>query len=96
NIFTIFCMDRLGRKYLLASSMLLSGICVFFIWFVRTKVENLIMSCLFGLVSTVGWNSLDVLSAELFPTEVRSTGMGVQQAFARVGAILGNVIFGEL
>ncbi|ESO91025.1 hypothetical protein LOTGIDRAFT_191516 [Lottia gigantea] len=96
NIFTIFCMDRLGRKYLLASSMVLSGICVFFIWFVRTKVENLIMSCLFGLVSTVGWNSLDVLSAELFPTEVRSTGFGVQQAFARVGAILGNVIFGEL
>ncbi|XP_055955615.1 synaptic vesicle glycoprotein 2C isoform X2 [Patella vulgata] len=96
NIFTIIMMDRLGRKTLLASSMVISGICVFFIWFVQTKVENLVMSCLFGMVSTVGWNALDVLSAEAFPTEVRSTAMGIQQALARVGAILGNIIFGEL
>ncbi|KAK6178546.1 hypothetical protein SNE40_013313 [Patella caerulea] len=96
NIFTIIMMDRLGRKTLLASSMVISGICVFFIWFVQTKVENLVMSCLFGMVSTVGWNALDVLSAEVFPTEVRSTAMGIQQALARVGAILGNIIFGEL
>lgn len=51
--------------------MVSSGICVFFIPLVRDKWQNLGISCLFGAVSTVGWNSLDVLSTELFPTNVR-------------------------
>ena len=53
------------------TSMIGSGISVFFIPVISNKVQNLLISCLFGAVSTVGWNSLDVLQAELFPTNVR-------------------------
>ncbi|XP_071098545.1 synaptic vesicle glycoprotein 2C-like [Haliotis cracherodii] len=96
NLFTIFLMDKLGRKLLLSSSMCISGLAVFFIWFVQTRVQNVAISCVFGAVSTIGWNALDVLSTELFPTNVRTTAFGVQTGVARIGAILGNVIFGEL
>ncbi|XP_046552199.1 synaptic vesicle glycoprotein 2B-like [Haliotis rubra] len=96
NLFTIFLMDRLGRKLLLSSSMCISGLAVFSIWFVQTKVQNVAISCVFGAVSTIGWNALDVLSTELFPTNVRTTAFGVQIGMARIGAILGNVVFGEL
>ncbi|XP_078322723.1 synaptic vesicle glycoprotein 2C-like isoform X2 [Crassostrea virginica] len=96
NLLTIFLMDQLGRKRLLSSSMVSSGICVFFIPLVRDKWQNLGISCLFGAVSTVGWNSLDVLSTELFPTNVRSTSMGIQTGVGRLAAIFGNLIFGEL
>ena len=51
--------------------MVFSGVSVFFIPLIHNKYENLGISCVFGAVSTVGWNSLDVLSAELFPTSVR-------------------------
>ena len=54
-----------------ASSMVIAGVTVFFLPFVKTKYENLAISCVFGAVSTVGWNALDVLQAELFPTAVR-------------------------
>lgn len=54
-----------------AMSMVLSGVSVFFIPLIHNKYENLGISCVFGAVSTVGWNALDVLSAELFPTSLR-------------------------
>ncbi|XP_041374930.1 synaptic vesicle glycoprotein 2C-like [Gigantopelta aegis] len=96
NILTIFLMDKLGRKLLLSTSMVLSGLIVFFISMVRTNVENVVLSCVFGAVSTIGWNALDVLFSELFPTRVRSTASGVVNGVGRLGAILGNVVFGQL
>ncbi|CAL1528129.1 unnamed protein product [Lymnaea stagnalis] len=96
NIITILIVERIGRKPLLASSMVLSGISVFFLWFVKKRWQNVLMSCLFGAISVCGFNMLDILQTELFPTNVRSTAFGVQTASLRVGAILGNIIFGEL
>ncbi|KAK3580500.1 hypothetical protein CHS0354_001097 [Potamilus streckersoni] len=96
NVLTIFVMDKFGRKPLLVTSMVISGICVFFIPIVHNKVQNLLLSCAFGAVSTVGWNALDVLQTELFPTAIRSTAFGVMTGIARIAAILGNVVFGQL
>ncbi|TRY68645.1 hypothetical protein TCAL_07687 [Tigriopus californicus] len=94
NIWTIWHMDKLGRKFFLVLSMVLSGLSVFCIYLVKTETANLIVSCLFGLVSTMGFNALDCLGIELFPSHVRSTAMGITLVAARLGAILGNVIFG--
>lgn len=96
NLLTIFVMDRVGRKPLLATSMVIAGVTVFFLPVIHNKTQNLLISCAFGAVSTVGWNSLDVLQAELFPTAVRSTAFGVQSGVGRIAAILGNVTFGSL
>ena len=52
--------------------MVLSGLSVFFLWFVHERWQNILMSCIFGAVSTIGFNALDVLQTELFPTDVRS------------------------
>ncbi|KAI0209926.1 Synaptic vesicle glycoprotein 2C [Lamellibrachia satsuma] len=96
NIFTIVLIDRIGRKSLLVASMLVSGGSVFFVWFLKTKTQSLIMSCVFSGVSVIGWNVLDVLGVELFPTHLRSTAAGVFNAAGRIGAILGNMVFGQL
>ncbi|KAK4008982.1 synaptic vesicle glycoprotein 2C isoform X1 [Daphnia magna] len=94
NIWTIFHMDKLGRKFFLVFSMIGSGLAAFLIWLVRSSAGNLALSCIFGAVSTMGFNALDCLGAELFPTNVRSTAMSITLAAARLGAILGNIIFG--
>ncbi|XP_052236905.1 synaptic vesicle glycoprotein 2C-like isoform X1 [Dreissena polymorpha] len=96
NLFTIVMMDRIGRKPLLAISMVISGGTVFLLPVVKTKLQNLLISCMFGAVTTVGWNAIDVLQAELFPTAVRSTAFGVQSGIGRIAAILGNMVFGSL
>ena len=88
-------MDKLGRKFFLCISMLLSGCSAFLIYLVNSSTMNLILSCIFGAVSTMGFNSLDCLGIELFPTPLRSTAMAITMAAARLGAILGNFIFGK-
>lgn len=96
NLVSIFCVDRLGRKPLLVVSMVVSGASVFFIPFVSTPSHLLILSCCFGGFSVIGWNALDCLSCELFPTELRSTAIGLQLGLGRVAAIIANLVFGEL
>jgi len=96
NVWTMVHMDKLGRKFFVVISMVLSGGCVFFIYLVTSKGANLALSCAFGFVSVMGFNALDCLGIELFPTHVRSTAMAVNLAVARLGAITGNVVFGSL
>jgi VNT family MFS transporter (synaptic vesicle glycoprotein 2) len=94
NLWTIYHMDKLGRKFFLVFSMLLSGCSAGLIYMVDSAASNLFVSCLFGAVSTMGFNSLDCLSIELFPTSLRGTAMAVTLVSARLGAIIGNIVFG--
>ena len=71
NVWTMVHMDKLGRKFFVVFSMVLSGGCVFFIYLVTSKAANLALSCAFGFVSVMGFNALDCLGIELFPTHVR-------------------------
>ena len=52
-------------------SMTLSGACAFLIYVVTSQTTNLLVSIAFGLVSTMGFNALDCLGIELFPTHLR-------------------------
>jgi len=96
NLWTILMMDKLGRKFFLCLSMVLSGGCAFLIYLVNSSTMNLILSCVFGAVSTMGFNALDCLGIELFPTSLRGTAMAITLVSARIGAILGNLVFGYL
>jgi len=96
NIWTVFHMDKLGRKFFLVASMTLSGASAFLVYLVKSEAANLGVSILFGLVSTSGFNALDCLGIELFPTKLRATGMAITLAASRFGAIMGNVLFGYL
>ena len=51
--------------------MTLSGACAFLIYLVSSSTVNLLVSMGFGLVSTMGFNALDALGVELFPTHLR-------------------------
>lgn len=96
NAFTILVINKMGRRLLLALSMALAGISVFFFWLVETRTEMIVMSCVFSGLSISGWNSLDAVALENYPTHLRSTAFGVQAGVGRIAAILGNVVFGQL
>ena len=63
-------IDRFGF-FLLALSMALAGISVFFFWMVKTESQMLVMSCVFSGLSIAGWNSLDAVAVENYPTNLR-------------------------
>lgn len=96
NVIMIISVNKIGRRKLLAASMVVCGVSAFFFWFVTTRTHMLVMSCVFSGLATAGWSALDVLSMELYPTHLRSTAFGIQAAVGRIGAILANQVFGAL
>ncbi len=54
-----------------AGSLFLSGVCVFFIWFTDTEVAVFAMICVFNFVVVGAWNCIDIVSTELYPTQLR-------------------------
>lgn len=53
-------------------SMVLSGISCFFLWFGTSESMMIFMLCLYNGLSISAWNSLDVVTTELYPTDRRS------------------------
>ncbi|XP_061913418.1 synaptic vesicle glycoprotein 2C-like isoform X3 [Entelurus aequoreus] len=71
NIVSALLMDKIGRLSMLGGSMVLSGISCFFLWFGTSESMMIFMLCLYNGLSISAWNSLDVVTAELYPTDRR-------------------------
>nr|XP_053651859.1 organic cation transporter protein-like [Cherax quadricarinatus] len=93
-IFDILALDRLGRKGTLSLSYLLGGVSCFITGFIPQDnywvVVGLSLLGKFGI--TAAFNSLYIYSAEIFPTEYRTMGVGTCSMSARLGAILAPFI----
>ncbi|XP_060057049.1 synaptic vesicle glycoprotein 2C isoform X2 [Erinaceus europaeus] len=96
NIVSALLMDRIGRLTMLGGSMVLSGISCFFLWFGSSESMMIGMLCLYNGLTISAWNSLDVVTVELYPTDRRATGFGFLNALCKAAAVLGNLIFGSL
>ena len=78
NIVSILFVDRYGRKNLLFFGMFFSSFCsIGFAVGKRNKELVVFCAALFNAFSVVGWNSLDCLSVEMFPTAARTSAMGI-------------------
>ena len=75
-------------------SFILSGISVFGIPFIQSPTQGVILTTIFGGINVITFNSFGCIGTELYPTQLRSTSLGVQFIAGRLGAILGNIIFG--
>uniref|UniRef100_A0A674HPZ6 Synaptic vesicle glycoprotein 2C n=1 Tax=Taeniopygia guttata TaxID=59729 RepID=A0A674HPZ6_TAEGU len=82
--------------YNTGGSMVLSGISCFFLWFGTSESMMIGMLCLYNGLTISAWNSLDVITVELYPTDRRATGFGFLNALCKAAAVLGNLIFGSL
>lgn len=96
NILTVIGMDRLGRKFFLVFATFSAGLCSAAMYFVYNKTNNLIVSAIFSSVISCGNASLDCLITEVFPTNLRATGVAVSMVAARLGGIIGNVVIAAL
>ncbi|EPQ02615.1 Synaptic vesicle glycoprotein 2C [Myotis brandtii] len=96
NIVSALLMDRIGRLTMLGGSMVLSGISCFFLWFGTSESMMIGMLCLYNGLTISAWNSLDVVTVEMYPTDRRATGFGFLNALCKAAAVLGNLIFGSL
>ncbi len=55
-----------------------------------------LFACMFQMFSIISWNIIDIITGELFPTCVRSAGMGICTACGRFGAMVAQFVFARL
>lgn len=112
NLMSAFLMDKTGRASLLTGSVLAAALSLVAFAYVAAAQNNdddnaettttisaawiVVAACAFQCFTIAAWNAIDVLTSELFPTSVRSTGMGVCAATGRIGAMLAQFVNGAL
>lgn len=92
-------LDRLGRKVFMLSSMVFASMSLL-LFAQASKTTNImfvnISACSFHIFLVTSWCTINVLTSELFPTSVRSTGLGVCAASGRIGSVLVQYVNGNL
>ncbi|KAL3671274.1 hypothetical protein V7S43_003206 [Phytophthora oleae] len=100
NLMTAVLMDHLGGRRILAISMLLSAGCATGFAYANSAASGaaaiVLLASGFNAFSTAGWNAIDLMSAESFPTDVRTTGMGTLSAAGRAGSVAAQFVNGYL
>ncbi|ESO84074.1 hypothetical protein LOTGIDRAFT_108247 [Lottia gigantea] len=94
----LLLLDRMGRKALHCTSMLLGGIAclctIFPVIYGNSSHEwiTITLSMVGKLGASAGFAVIYVFSAELFPTVVRNSAMGVSSFCARIGGMVSPYI----
>jgi MFS transporter, putative metabolite transport protein len=88
-------VDRVGRRPLLTVPFLVTGVALALLAAVPAEGHAGLVALLFGLFalfsaasSVLQW----IYPAELFPTEVRATGLGIATSVSRVSAAIGTFL----
>jgi hypothetical protein len=83
--FTNFFCHRMKRRLWIVVLMLLSGAFGVCVEFSNSQAGDLVLIGCSRLLNTVAFALFSLISAETFPTSIRSTGLGVSEAMSNLG-----------
>uniref|UniRef100_A0A182J0Q5 Major facilitator superfamily (MFS) profile domain-containing protein n=1 Tax=Anopheles atroparvus TaxID=41427 RepID=A0A182J0Q5_ANOAO len=90
------CVHRLGAKFFLIFSLMVAGAVTVGLSYVGNSTQNLILSCIFEALTSMGISTVYCVMVDLFPTNLRVMAAALSLTFGRGGALLGNILFGFL
>ncbi|XP_056642432.1 synaptic vesicle glycoprotein 2B-like [Diorhabda sublineata] len=90
------CVHRLGAKFFLVFSLIVAGGVTIGLYFVNSAMSNLVLSCIFEALTSLGISTVYCVMVDLFPTNLRVMAAALSLTFGRGGALIGNLIFGFL
>lgn len=91
-----YFIEKFGRKFVLVVYLLLTAASA--AWFGNATSEGMLIAagiCL-SFFNLGAWGGMYAYTPELYPTRVRSTGVGLAASFGRVGGIIGPYLVGML
>ncbi|XP_034828475.1 synaptic vesicle glycoprotein 2B-like [Maniola hyperantus] len=89
-------INKIGKKIMLVGMLIISGLAALGLNLVESSLQNLVLSCVFEAIVSCTEAVLFCVICEIFPTKVAATAMAVTVMSGRIGAIVGNVVFGSL
>lgn len=90
------CVHRLGAKFFLVFSLMVSGMVAVGLYFVTNATQNLVLSCVFEALTSLGISTVYCVMVDLFPTNLRVMAAALSLTFGRGGALFGNLVFSYL
>ena len=91
-----YLVERIGRKKTLGIYLLLSGAFTYFFAVAESLPMIVGSAVLMSFFCLGAWGSLYAYTPELYPTEIRSTGMGWASGMARIAGSLAPMLGGML
>lgn len=91
-----YLIEKLGRKFVLTGYLLLTAASA--AWFGNAGTEGSLLAagiCL-SFFNLGAWGAMYAYTPELYPTEVRATGVGMAASFGRIGGVIGPYLVGLL
>lgn len=91
-----YFIEKFGRKFVLVSYLLLTAVSA--IWFGNAETEGMLIAagiCL-SFFNLGAWGGMYAYTPELYPTAIRSTGVGLAASFGRFGGVVGPYLVGIL
>lgn len=91
-----YFIEKFGRKFVLVTYLLLTAVSA--LWFSAASTEGMLIAAGISLsfFNLGAWGAMYAYTPELYPTAVRSTGVGLAASFGRVGGIIGPYLVGLL
>ncbi|MGM1047501.1 MAG: MFS transporter [Bacillota bacterium] len=91
-----YFIEKYGRKFVLVTYLIFTALSA--IWFGYADSVGTLMAagiCL-SFFNLGAWGGLYAYSPELYPTRVRSTGVGLATSFGRIGGVIAPLLVGVL
>ncbi|MEF3303033.1 MFS transporter [Paenibacillus sp. GYB003] len=91
-----YLIETFGRKFVLVAYLLLTAASA--LWFGSAETIGGIVGagvCL-SFFNLGAWGAMYAYTPELYPTSIRSTGVGFASSFGRVGGVIGPFLVGAL
>uniref|UniRef100_A0A336M5U0 CSON011276 protein n=1 Tax=Culicoides sonorensis TaxID=179676 RepID=A0A336M5U0_CULSO len=90
------CMYKLGVRFFLMFSLIVSCIATILLYFVQNLAHHLMLSCLFESMTSLAESAIYCVLVEIFPTRLRVMASSLSLTVGRLGGVLGNALFGYL
>lgn len=91
-----YFIERYGRKFVLVVYLTLTAVSAIAFGLATTEATILAAGICLSFFNLGAWGGLYAYSPELYPTSVRSTGVGLATSVGRVGGVLAPLMVGML
>lgn len=91
-----YFIERFGRKFVLVTYLVLTAVSAIWFGYANTEASLLAAGISLSFFNLGAWGGLYAYSPELYPTKVRSTGVGLATSFGRIGGVIAPLLVGVL
>lgn len=91
-----YFIERFGRKFVLVTYLVLTAFSAIWFGYANTEASLLAAGISLSFFNLGAWGGLYAYSPELYPTKVRSTGVGLATSFGRIGGVIAPLLVGVL